>query len=76
LLNEYCNIADAHDWVGYANTYTDDAIMTFDQCMQWYSTQIGSILICLGGDTIGKEAIAKGMISWSLSSAEPFNFSS
>ncbi|KAJ4361116.1 uncharacterized protein N0V89_001685 [Didymosphaeria variabile] len=43
LLNEYCNIADAHDWVGYANTYTDDAIMTFEE---W-------------GDTHGKEAIAK-----------------
>jgi ketosteroid isomerase-like protein len=43
LLNEYCNIADAHDWVGYANTYVDDAIMTFES---W-------------GDIHGKEAIAK-----------------
>jgi len=43
LLNEYCNIADAHDWVGYANTYIEDAVMTFEE---W-------------GDVVGRDAIVK-----------------
>lgn len=43
LLNRYCNIADAKDWQGYADTYTDDGIMTFES---W-------------GDVVGKEEIRK-----------------
>lgn len=44
LLNHYCNVADAKDWKGYADTYIDEgAIMTFES---W-------------GDTVGKEDIAK-----------------
>ncbi len=43
LLNRYCNIADARDWQGYANTYTEDGIMTFES---W-------------GDVVGRDAIKK-----------------
>lgn len=43
LLNRYCNIADQKDWEGYANTYTDNGVMTFES---W-------------GDIVGKAAIAK-----------------
>jgi len=43
LLNHYCNIADAHDWEGYANCYIDDAVMTFES---W-------------GDIKGKKEITK-----------------
>jgi hypothetical protein len=44
LLNRYCNIADAKDWQGYADTYIDEgAIMTFES---W-------------GDIVGKENIAR-----------------
>ncbi|KAJ9657636.1 hypothetical protein H2198_004164 [Neophaeococcomyces mojaviensis] len=44
LLNRYCNIADAKDWEGYADTYVDEgAKMTLES---W-------------GDMVGKENIAK-----------------
>ena len=44
LLNRYCNIADAKDWEGYADTYVPEgAVMTFES---W-------------GDIVGKKAIAK-----------------
>lgn len=43
LLNRYCNLADKHDWEGYANTYAEDGIMTYES---W-------------GDTVGRAAIAK-----------------
>jgi hypothetical protein len=43
LLNRYCNIADAKDWDGYANTFAEDGIMTFEE---W-------------GDIKGRKDIAK-----------------
>jgi uncharacterized protein (TIGR02246 family) len=43
LLNRYCNIADAKDWDGYANTFAEDGVMTFEG---W-------------GDTVGRAAISK-----------------
>jgi len=43
LLNEYGTTADAHDWEGYSNTFTEDGLMAFEG---W-------------GDIVGQKNIAK-----------------